>query len=76
LRQFGSFALATVGLNNVSIIVLTWENDQVFATEEKETISVLTLCAIILGAVNFNLIMNFTEFGFIIIYFDFEIYFF
>jgi len=51
LRQFGSFALATVGLTNVSIVVLTWESDQVFATEEKETISVLTLTAIILGAV-------------------------
>jgi len=50
LNQFGSFPLATLGLENVTVLVLSWTSDQVFITSEKQTISILTLVAIIAGS--------------------------
>lgn len=51
LNQFGSFPLAALEVTNVTIIVISWATDQIYATNEKETISTLTLVAIITGAV-------------------------
>lgn len=50
LREFGSLQLATLGEEDVSIVVLSWGSDVVDASVEREAVSPLTLTAIVLGA--------------------------
>jgi len=51
LVESGSFPLVAVGETNVSIVALSWATDSVTTTREKETVSLLTLIAIVLAAV-------------------------
>lgn len=51
LNQYGSFPLSAVGASDVTIISINWASDTIIITSEKETISPLTLAAIIVGAI-------------------------
>merc|ERR1711916_385045 len=51
LQTFGNFPLEAVGETNVSIIAVSWATDTVLASIEKESVSPLTLTAIVVGAI-------------------------
>lgn len=51
LNQYGSFPLSAIGVDSVTILSINWVSDTIIVTSEKETISELTLSAIIVGSV-------------------------